>query len=158
MRNDTRLSPPSNLYVYNCDSPTQKSKISLSCGTQKNGNPVYWMLLSNQNFDGINDNSHSCQGYIVTTVCTPAVEGEVYLGGQRRGASCNTLKRTGHKIYSERLQSHLLPNFSGVLRHGRSGQDLTKYASPLLCGCYVIECIIFQIKPCNLYPEGIKYR
>ena len=25
-------------------------------------------------------------------------------------------------------------------------------SSPLLCGCYVIECIIFQTKPCNLYP------
>ena len=31
-------------------------------------------------------------------------------------------------------------------------------SSPLLCGCYVIECIIFQIKPCNLYPVGINYR
>ena len=31
-------------------------------------------------------------------------------------------------------------------------------SSPLLCGCYVIECIIFQIKPCNLCPVGIKYR
>ena len=31
-------------------------------------------------------------------------------------------------------------------------------SSPLLCGCYVIECIIFQIKPCNLCPAGIKYR
>ena len=31
-------------------------------------------------------------------------------------------------------------------------------SSPLLCGCYVIECIIFQIKPCSLYPVGIKYR
>ena len=31
-------------------------------------------------------------------------------------------------------------------------------SSPLLCGCYVIECIIFQIKPCNLCPMGIKYR
>ena len=31
-------------------------------------------------------------------------------------------------------------------------------SSSLLCGCYVIECIIFQIKPCNLCPMGIKYR
>ena len=31
-------------------------------------------------------------------------------------------------------------------------------SSPLLCGCYVIECIIFQIKPCNLCPVGIKDR
>ena len=31
-------------------------------------------------------------------------------------------------------------------------------SSLLLCGCYVIECIIFQIKPCNLCPVGIKYR
>ena len=31
-------------------------------------------------------------------------------------------------------------------------------SSPLLCGCYVIQCIIFQIKPFNLCPVGIKYR
>ena len=31
-------------------------------------------------------------------------------------------------------------------------------SSLLLCGCYVIECIIFQIKACNLYPGGMKYR
>ena len=31
-------------------------------------------------------------------------------------------------------------------------------SSPLLCGCYVIECIIFQIKPCNLYHVGKNYR
>ena len=31
-------------------------------------------------------------------------------------------------------------------------------SSPLLSGCYVIECIIFQIKPCNLHPGAIKYR
>ena len=31
-------------------------------------------------------------------------------------------------------------------------------SSPLLCGCYVIECIIFQIKLCNLCPVGIKDR
>ena len=36
--------------------------------------------------------------------------------------------------------------------------SLIDVSSPLLCGCYVIECIIFQIKPCNLYPGGIKYR
>ena len=35
---------------------------------------------------------------------------------------------------------------------------LSVLSSPLLCGCYVIECIIFQIKPCNLCPVGIKYR
>ena len=37
-------------------------------------------------------------------------------------------------------------------------KGISTTSSPLLCGCYVIECIIFQIKPCNLCPVGIKYR
>ena len=45
-------------------------------------------------------------------------------------------------------------------KHGGRGHALRLWhpSSPLLCGCYVIECIIFQIKPCNLCPVGIKYR
>ena len=35
---------------------------------------------------------------------------------------------------------------------GQRGEGPIFNSSPLLCGCYVIECIIFQIKPCNLCP------
>ena len=47
----------------------------------------------------------------------------------------------------------------GTVRSKRpSRKRKKKDSSPLLCGCYVIECIIFQIKPCNLYPVGKNYR
>ena len=68
-----------------------------------------------------------------------------------------------HRAISHHIfTSHwcIIIHFVQIMWHSKFMEEfpytktLNMISSPLLCGCYVIECIIFQIKPCNLCPRA----